>query len=657
MSKTRIIDYVRDIAGNPMSGKVTFVLTQQSATAPDGLIIASPSVSATLDNTGKFDLSVYASMDFSPVSYYQVYVTNGSGNQTFLGVYNIPSSASIITLAPYRVVDASLAAQYTFASQSAILALTSTISSATFASLLSSSTDQKIQKYDSASGGLKDTALTESTPQITSTKKIVAPSFEGSGAGLTGIGTGTGGVINTGSTTIGADSDSDGVGRVSLQTRGVERIGVENNGDITIPGALSVGSISSSGGSLSLAVHDHGGASFDIRAYSAVGDGVTDDTTAIRNALTAANAVGGRLRVPAGKYLVGGGVTEIFLFHNAIYIDGDGEDASVFLRKTSSASIPTFRYKPDGSTTVTRGFRMSGVGFKDQTAGGTSYFILDTSIGVIANFHIADCKFTEGTATYSVAISNPNPDGVFTGLFLNNYFGEGVNLTNAGDTLTFISNVFPGTFGIYAQLVSGGATTLNLISNNITAKYGVQIYDGIQINIIGNIIEMFQAGSTGTVGAVVYLVGGTATLSNVNIQNNVISSLNTNTLDSIRIAGHATRTQVSGNYFVNPSGHYGLVINGASISNTYFDFVTNQQAGAAQSDASGGLISNVSDSTLTSPMRVIGGGLRAYVGGGNPNGVVVGSVGDLYVNISGGAGTVLYVKESGVGTSSGWVAK
>src|SRR6266404_4369007 len=44
-----------------------------------------------------------------------------------------------------------------------------------------------------------------------------------SGAGLTGIGTGTGGVINTGSTTIGADSDSDGIGALALQTQGVNR--------------------------------------------------------------------------------------------------------------------------------------------------------------------------------------------------------------------------------------------------------------------------------------------------------------------------------------------------------------------------------------------------------------------------------------------------
>lgn len=44
-------------------------------------------------------------------------------------------------------------------------------------------------------------------------------------------------------------------------------------------------------------------------------------------------------------------------------------------------------------------------------------------------------------------------------------------------------------------------------------------------------------------------------------------------------------------------------------------------------------------------------------GTGDPNGVVVGSPGNLYLNRSGGAGTTLYVKETGVNTNTGWVAK
>lgn len=46
-----------------------------------------------------------------------------------------------------------------------------------------------------------------------------------------------------------------------------------------------------------------------------------------------------------------------------------------------------------------------------------------------------------------------------------------------------------------------------------------------------------------------------------------------------------------------------------------------------------------------------------FYGSGDPNGVVVGSPPNLYLNASGGAGTTLYVKESGAATDTGWVGK
>lgn len=49
--------------------------------------------------------------------------------------------------------------------------------------------------------------------------------------------------------------------------------------------------------------------------------------------------------------------------------------------------------------------------------------------------------------------------------------------------------------------------------------------------------------------------------------------------------------------------------------------------------------------------------ILAKHGSGSPNGAVTGSVGDLYTRSDGGAGSTLYVKESGAGTNTGWVAK
>jgi hypothetical protein len=46
-----------------------------------------------------------------------------------------------------------------------------------------------------------------------------------------------------------------------------------------------------------------------------------------------------------------------------------------------------------------------------------------------------------------------------------------------------------------------------------------------------------------------------------------------------------------------------------------------------------------------------------HAGEGDPNGRVVASPGALYLNTEGGAGTALWVKESGVEDDTGWVAK
>lgn len=45
-----------------------------------------------------------------------------------------------------------------------------------------------------------------------------------------------------------------------------------------------------------------------------------------------------------------------------------------------------------------------------------------------------------------------------------------------------------------------------------------------------------------------------------------------------------------------------------------------------------------------------------HTGNGSPEGVIIASVGALYTRKDGGAGTTLYVKESGTG-NTGWVAK
>lgn len=56
--------------------------------------------------------------------------------------------------------------------------------------------------------------------------------------------------------------------------------------------------------------------------------------------------------------------------------------------------------------------------------------------------------------------------------------------------------------------------------------------------------------------------------------------------------------------------------------------------------------------------QTLGAGINISSGVGSPQGVVPGNIGDLYCSRTGGAGTTLFVKESGVlGSKSGWVSK
>lgn len=231
-AKTHVVDYIRDGAGNPVAGKVTFILTQKSVTNPDGLVIASPSVSAVLDAAGKFDVWLYPSAAMSPTSYYQAYVQPAAGGQTFLGVYNIPASGSIITLSPNQVMNAALAAQYTFASQAAVLALSQNISQATLAQLTFPNIVSVLGYVPVNPASLGTMAIQNAnnvnvTGGTATNLTLINPSVIGVGS--------SSGIANNGNTTIAAGVGGSG-GRVSVQTHGgLERIGVEDDGTVTIP--------------------------------------------------------------------------------------------------------------------------------------------------------------------------------------------------------------------------------------------------------------------------------------------------------------------------------------------------------------------------------------------------------------------------------------
>ncbi|MGI8654211.1 MAG: GDSL-type esterase/lipase family protein [Pyrinomonadaceae bacterium] len=161
-ARTHVVDTLVDASGNPRVGKVTFILTR-AASSPGGIIPVGASVTAVLNAQGRFDVYLYPSTSLSPAAYYQAYFTDTTaGNQTLLGVYNIPAATTVVTLAPNRVTDTALAAQYTFASQTSVTSLSQSVSGATLASLLPvPPTNNVLQKYSAASGTFANSSVTD----------------------------------------------------------------------------------------------------------------------------------------------------------------------------------------------------------------------------------------------------------------------------------------------------------------------------------------------------------------------------------------------------------------------------------------------------------------------------------------------------------------
>lgn len=78
---------------------------------------------------------------------------------------------------------------------------------------------------------------------------------------------------------------------------------------------------------------------FNVADYGATGDGVTDDTTAIRDAIAACNSAGGgTVWVPAGTYLHDG----VFDVPAHVTIQGSGIETTIFKVKNNAASVQTF---------------------------------------------------------------------------------------------------------------------------------------------------------------------------------------------------------------------------------------------------------------------------------------------------------------------------
>ena len=269
----------------------------------------------------------------------------------------------------------------------------------------------------------------------------------------------------------------------------------------------------------------------DVRRYGASGDGVTDDTEAIRAALAAAESVGGSVFIPRGTYLI----TSQLTITARITLRGDGE-SSILLFDVAGASEYIRADLVDGIVVENLYFKIIGdfPGYlqediflslnkcSDCRVEGCTFYSLNDAGEPTMFSHCAVSSGNRSIVTRCHSIgshgnfggsADPTGTGVwgqnhiFSHNIIEKYSDTGIGLwTNAGNTI-ITENLFLGwTASNHVQDVdhplagvaidvAGGGNDL-IISNNIIIGGLIGIrhltnlgYDNLRTLIQGNIIK------------------------------------------------------------------------------------------------------------------------------------------------------------------------
>lgn len=289
-----------------------------------------------------------------------------------------------------------------------------------------------------------------------------------------------------------------------------------------------------------------------VKAYGAVGNGITDDTTAIQNALNA--NVGNTVLFPAGTYKVTSGLTVgvgTFIFAYNATLNGS---SSVFNLLTFSNGGGIF-----GGTLI-------GSGNATLTVGSRGIYCTGTNNAPSAP------TFVTAPIVRDVTINNFGEYGIYL-QYTNNAVIEDNKITNIGYAAiggvscnyasvfnNYINSVTPGltdAYGIFIDRKDGTSETaeprsywcsitnnkvFNVVSVSGTNGQGIDTHAGVGFSIIGNEIGNCQVGIFVTSSR----ISGTVQLGPYNC----------------KVIGNTIRSTLFVGYGINVSG----AINGATVA-------------------------------------------------------------------------------------------
>lgn len=222
----------------------------------------------------------------------------------------------------------------------------------------------------------------------------------------------------------------------------------------------------------------------NAKAYGATGDGTTDDTTAVQNAINAAAAVGGSgvCYIPPGTYICSAltippGITlqgasgQVFLNEGGI---PNPNTVSCIKKKTASSSALISPY--DGGANISSGVVLRELDLDGNSVSQRVIDLPDQGSSVTRFWGIERCYIHDvGGAGYAVYVGNQNSGVYMDGCtVLNVPSGTGVGWYGADGTIN-LTGIGSCSVGLY---LLGGA------SYEYFKMYGGGIWDGGFANVI-----------------------------------------------------------------------------------------------------------------------------------------------------------------------------
>lgn len=216
----------------------------------------------------------------------------------------------------------------------------------------------------------------------------------------------------------------------------------------------------------------------NVCAYGAVGDGVTDDTAAIKAAIAAAKASSkvATVKIPNGRYLIS---SALVLDYNYARIYGDGQNSIIYNAGTGNAVEIKSCYSPEVRWLSIEGNNASGNGLDLSAA----HYSRVTGCRIVSN------------GGHGIYVHGENYQASIDGNQIVYNLGDGINSIAAageynGQAMTVTNNLFLANTGDGLRWSALGLNfTGNLCENNGGA--------GIHIDVSANIRSAFAIAITG----------------------------------------------------------------------------------------------------------------------------------------------------------------